>query len=246
MQGLYRDAARVPVELLADLLDRGHVDYEAGFITTVPADLPGFGGRTKRADGSCQTVAGNLDLGPNEGGGEITAVMFRLFVALILAAEIIGLAALEVAVPDVQVLVLIPIVPLTLAVALLTRRFLDSAAYRMRRLSPETITAQRHRAQADESPEGLSRSIVERATEIRRALSESPSEIRVEMCALGYRACVNDMITLTHLTNEELQNASIIKRMKLRRARKRATDALVEAREALPPGALRATRQEQQ
>ena len=172
--------------------------------------------------------------------------MFRLFVAMILAAEIVGLTVLNVAVPHLQVLALVPIVPLTLVVALLARRFLDSAAYRMRRLSPETIAGQRHLAQADETPEVLSRSIVERATEIRRALAESPSEIRVEMCTLGYRACVNDMITLTYLANEELPNAGLIRRMKLRRARKRATDALVEAREALPPGALRATRQEQQ
>ena len=66
------------------------------------------------------------------------------------------------------------------------------------------------------------------------------------MCALGYRSCVNDMITLTHLANEELPNAVPIRRMKLRRVRRKATDALSEAREALPPGALRATRQEQQ
>jgi hypothetical protein len=172
--------------------------------------------------------------------------MFRLFVALILAAEIVGLVVLRVAVPDVQVLTLIPVVPLTLVVALLARHVLGSAAYTMRRLSPETIVGQRQRPLADDTPEGLSRSIVERATEIRRALAQSPSEIRVEMCTLGYRACVNDMITLTHVANEELPNAGFLRRMKLRRARKKATHALVEAREALPPGALRATRQEQQ
>jgi hypothetical protein len=77
-------------------------------------------------------------------------------------------------------------------------------------------------------------------------MSGSPSEIRVEMCTLGYRACVNDMITLTHLANQELPNTNLLRRFKLRRARKRATAALAEAREALPPGALRATRQEQQ
>ena len=27
------------------------------------------------------------------------------------------------------------------------------------------------------------------------------------MCALGYRACANDMITLTHLTNQALPDA---------------------------------------
>ena len=64
------------------------------------------------------------------------------------------------------------------------------------------------------------------------------------MCAIGYRACANDMITLTHLTNEVLPNASLLKRLRLRRGRKRAIDALSEARKALPPGALRATPQE--
>jgi hypothetical protein len=52
------------------------------------------------------------------------------------------------------------------------------------------------------------------------------------------------MITLTHMTNEALQGASFIKRVKLRRSRKKAIDALSEARKALPPGALRTAAQE--
>jgi len=172
--------------------------------------------------------------------------MFRLFVALILAAEIVALAVLKVVVQDVPVPALAPVVPLTLVVALLARWVLKSEPYRMRRISPEVIAGYKYRRPATDSPEELSRSIVERATEIRRTLAEEYSEIRVEMCTLGYRACVNDMITLTHLANEELPNAGLFRRMKLRRARKKATDALVEARAALPPGALRATRQEQQ
>ncbi|MDQ3638772.1 MAG: hypothetical protein M3426_12390, partial [Actinomycetota bacterium] len=91
-----------------------------------------------------------------------------------------------------------------------------------------------------------SRRIVERADEIHRTLLESPSEVQVEMCALGYRACVNDMITLTHLISEESKSAGPVKRLRLRSARRRATDSLSVAREAMPPGALRATRQEQQ
>jgi hypothetical protein len=173
-------------------------------------------------------------------------VKFRLFVALILAVEIVALAVLEAVAPDAPVLALAPVVPLTLVVALLARWVLRSEPYRMRQLSPEVIAGYRYRRPATDSPEELSRSIVERASEIRRTLAEEYSEIRVEMCTLGYRACVNDMITLTHLANEELPNAGLLRRMKLRRARKKATDALVEAREALPPGALRATRQEQQ
>ncbi|MBD0253375.1 MAG: hypothetical protein ICV31_02635, partial [Rubrobacter sp.] len=103
------------------------------------------------------------------------------------------------------------------------------------------------RASHTNSPEALSRAIVERAEEIQRSLEESPSdEVRVEMCALGYRACANDMITLTHLTNEALPNASLLKRIRLRRSRKKAIDALSEARKALPPGALRTAPQERQ
>jgi hypothetical protein len=172
--------------------------------------------------------------------------MFRLFVALILAAEIVALAVLWIVRPGTPVLTLVPVIPLTLVIALLARWVLNSAPYNMRRLSPEVIASYRFRRPDTNSPEDLSRSIVERATEIRRTLAEEHSEIRVEMCTLGYRACVNDMITLTHLTNEELPNAGLLRRMKLRRARKKATDALAGAREALPPGALRATRQEHQ
>jgi hypothetical protein len=54
------------------------------------------------------------------------------------------------------------------------------------------------------------------------------------------------MITLTHLINEESKSAGSVKRLRLRSARRRATDSLSLAREAMPPGALRATRQEQQ
>ncbi|MDQ3792010.1 MAG: hypothetical protein M3341_05090 [Actinomycetota bacterium] len=173
--------------------------------------------------------------------------MFGLFVGLILAAEIIALGVLRNVAPGVQVVWLFPIIPLTLAVALLARRWTGGAAYRMRWISPEEIVDHGlPQSPTADSPEKLSRSIVERATEIRRALAEEPSEIRIEMCTLGYKACVNDMITLTHLTNEQLPNAGFLRRMRLRRARNKATDALAEARNSLPPGALRATRQEQQ
>jgi hypothetical protein len=166
--------------------------------------------------------------------------LFGLVLALILLAEIVALAVLGTVAPGTPILVLAPIV------ALVARRWTSSAFYRMRAISPEEIVVHRHRTPEANSPEEISRSIVERANEIRRSLAEEPSEIRVEMCTLGYKACVNDMITLTHLTNEELPNAGLLRRMQLRRARKKATDTLAEARKALPPGALRATRQEQQ
>ena len=173
--------------------------------------------------------------------------MFKLGVALVLVVEVVGLLLLTLMTSAVPVWVLVPLVPLTVGIALVVRRELDSPAHRLRRLSPEAITGHRTRRPSRETPEDLSRSIAERAGEIRRSLTELPAnETRVEMCALGYRACANDMITLTHLVNESLPDAPLLQKIKLRRARKRAIDALAEAREALPPGALRASRQEQQ
>ena len=173
--------------------------------------------------------------------------MFKLVVALVLVVEVVGLLLLTLVVRDFPVWVLVPLVPLTVGIALVARRELESPAHRLRRLSPEAIVGYRPRRRQDESPENLSRSIVERAAEIRRSLTELPAdETRVEMCALGYRACANDMITLTHLVNEALPNAPLLQRLKLRRARKKAIDALAEAREAIPSEALRASRQEQQ
>lgn len=172
--------------------------------------------------------------------------MFKLYLTSILAAEIVALAALAFLTPDVA-LFLVPIVPLTLVVALITRRRFGGPAYGLRRISPEAIAGYRPRASHTDSPEALSRAIVERAEEIQRSLEESPSdEVRVEMCALGYRTCANDMITLTHLTNEALPNASFLRRISLRRSRKKAIGALSEARKALPPGALRTAPQERQ
>src|SRR5919199_3599386 len=128
--------------------------------------------------------------------------VFGLVVASTLAVEIVVLVVLRIVAPvEVPAFTLAPVIPLTLLVALLARRWFGSAAYRMRRLTPEAITGSRIRRLAADSPEDLSRSIVERAAEIRRTLAGSPSEIRVEMCTLGYRTCANDMITLTHLTN---------------------------------------------
>ncbi len=172
--------------------------------------------------------------------------MFLAFVALILAIEVLALVVVGTLRLDIPVLAIAPVVPLTLVAALLARRWTSSASFSMRAISPEAIADNLPGPPRTDSPEALSRSIVERAVEIRRSLAEEPSEIRVEMCTLGYKACVNDMITLTHLINEKLPNTGLLGRVRLRRARKKATDALAEARNALPPGALRATRQEQQ
>ena len=183
-----------------------------------------------------------------DGGGEISQAMFKLYVTSILVAEVVAVVALASLAPgDVRLWYLVPIITLTLVVAFIARRRFGGPAYGIRRLSPQAIAGYRARDTAANSPEALSRAIVERAEEIQHALEESPSdEVRVEMCALGYRACANDMITLTHLTNEALPEASFLRRVKLRRSRKKAIDALSEARRALPPGALRTAPQERQ
>jgi ABC-type multidrug transport system fused ATPase/permease subunit len=170
--------------------------------------------------------------------------MFKLYVTSILAAEVVALAALAYLAPRVA-LFLVVLIPTTLLAAFILRHGYGGRVRGLRRLSPEAIAHYRPRVSRTDAPEALSRAIVERAEEIQRALEESPSdEVRVEMCALGYRACANDMITLTHLTNEALPNASFIRRFRLRRGRKRAIDSLSEARKALPPGALRTAAQE--
>lgn len=174
--------------------------------------------------------------------------MFEILVALILVAGVVGLILLPTFAPDVLILILAPLVPLAVILAFVIYPKVKSFSYRRWSITPQRITSGGQQAlpSAGSIPEDLSSSIIERATEIRRAMKVKTSDIQVEMCALGYRACVNDMITLTHLVNLELSEAGFVRRMKLRRARRRATDALSAARQTLPPGVLRATRQEQQ
>lgn len=153
--------------------------------------------------------------------------------------------------PAVILAVKLPLIPLFVggvvvllaAGFLAVRRGLSSPAYRLRKLSPERITAYRSSG-GEQSVEDFAASIAERANEISRVLEEDSSEIRAEMCALGYRRCANDMITLTHRVNEEAPGAPLARRLRMKRARKRAVEALSRARESLPPEALRATRQE--
>jgi hypothetical protein len=169
----------------------------------------------------------------------------------VLAVEAAGLGFFALLTPPPHVLPLaaLPVLPLTVVGWLAVVSLSGGAGRRpsMRGLSPDDIVRSRPaRAETVPTPAALSRSIVERAGEIKKAMQEEPrSEVRVEMCSLGYRACANDMITLTHLVNGALGTATLLERLRLRRHRRRAAEALSAAREALPPGALRATRQEQ-
>jgi hypothetical protein len=174
--------------------------------------------------------------------------MLRLYVALVVAAEAGILALLAIFAPGSvgpAFLLAGALIPLTIFLAIRARGTWWTSL-RMRSISPEEITEYEPTEPQIATPEGLAGSIVERTAEIRRTLQENPSEVQIEMCVLGYRTCVNDMITLTRLVDEELPGASFMRRLTLRRARKRAAGALSATRDALPPGVLRATRQEQQ
>lgn len=176
-------------------------------------------------------------------------IKFYTVMALITEVSVLALVA-SVTGERSGFLLLLVLVPATIVGALWLRSTLDNPVRRTRSLSPESIAGYRppegSAEPGEQSPKEISRSIVERSEEIRRTMSESPSEVQAEMCAIGYRSCVNDMISLTHKINAELPEARFVRKMRLRADRRRATDSLAKARQALPPGALRATRQELQ
>lgn len=177
--------------------------------------------------------------------------MFRLYsiMALITALSILAVAASIANEPRVFLLALV-LAPATIVGVFALRSAMKNPSRELRNLSPENIAGYRPPdglpGNEEQSPRELARSIVERSEEIRRALADSPSEVQIEMCAIGYRSCVNDMISLTHKLNAALPEVGFFEKVRLRAARRRATDSLSKAREALPPGALRATRQELQ
>src|SRR5215211_9392455 len=106
--------------------------------------------------------------------------MFKLYLTSILVAEVVALAALEFLSRGGLLLYLLPVIPLTLVVAFIVRSRFGVPAYVIHRLSPQAIAGYRARDPAPNSPEALSRAIVERAEEIQHALEESPSdEVRV-------------------------------------------------------------------
>jgi hypothetical protein len=54
-------------------------------------------------------------------------------------------------------------------------------------------------ARAEDTPELLSRRIIERSEQIQCALSAGSSEIEIAMCAMGYSACADDLLALIEL-----------------------------------------------
>ena len=104
--------------------------------------------------------------------------------------------------------------------------------YRQRSITPGDIVEYRD-SRAPLTAEVLSGQIVEHADQIHRTLLGKPSEIEVEMCALGYSACMDDLITLVLLLKEEQVRSGPLRRMKLGAAFRCATDALSRTRRAL-------------
>ena len=84
--------------------------------------------------------------------------------------------------------------------------------------------------------EQLCRHIVESSYQIRRTLLGRTSGVEVGMCVLGYRACVNDSITLNRIIDKEMPESGPVRRLKLEMIRRQAAHSLARAREVIPPG----------
>jgi hypothetical protein len=108
---------------------------------------------------------------------------------------------------------------------------------RARRITPNGIVGYRG-SEVPPIPGVLSRQIVERSDQVYRTLLREPSEAEVEMCALGCSACMDDLITLNLLVNEEVRGSGPVRRLRLKAARRQATGSLSRSREALSADAL--------
>jgi hypothetical protein len=107
--------------------------------------------------------------------------------------------------------------------------------YQVRRISPEKLLGYGEREE-HMHPERLCRHIVECSYEIRRTLLERTSGVEVGMCVLGYRACLNGGITLNRLIYKELPESGLLRRLRLKIARRQVARSLSRVREVLPPG----------
>lgn len=110
----------------------------------------------------------------------------------------------------------------------------------IRRISPQQIARYEEPVQTV-SPQMLSRSIVERAHQIERAMRDHPSESEAEMCITGYRSCLTDMVTLVHIIDKERPEASPLQRLRLKAAQDMAARSLARVRHVIPANALRIT-----
>jgi hypothetical protein len=104
--------------------------------------------------------------------------------------------------------------------------------YDLKTLSPRQVSSFQGRC-ASPGPELLARRIVECSSQIRATMLEDPSEDEIKTCIVGYRSCVNDMVTLVAMVAQERPKSGVLRRLKLRMARGEARHALACAREGL-------------
>ena len=104
-----------------------------------------------------------------------------------------------------------------------------------RNLTPERIVSYKYPARVEETPVLISRRIVERSVQIRRALADEPSEIEISMCAMGYSACADDLLALIQLVSDRFPKSNPICQLRMRTAVRRATDSLARTRKTFPP-----------
>jgi hypothetical protein len=109
--------------------------------------------------------------------------------------------------------------------ALIGRHSLPRSWRRVRKISPEQVLDHKS-SEEPVGPRMLCRRIVERAEQIRRAMLEGPSEIEIDMCAMGYGACLEDMGLLINFVKAELPGCTPIQRLRLRALRRKSTRAI--------------------
>ncbi len=108
------------------------------------------------------------------------------------------------------------------------------SAHRRRNLTPQKIVGYEGPARPGETPDLISRRIVERSEQIHKALAAKPSEVEVAMCAIGYSTCVQDLFVLAQLVKNRAPTCGPIRQLRMRVAIRRAADSLSRTRKALP------------
>jgi len=91
-------------------------------------------------------------------------------------------------------------------------------AYRTRTLTPQKIVDYQGPAPVEETPALISRRIVERSEQIRKALAAEPSETEVAMYAMGYCACADDLLVLSQVVDRRTATSGPIRRFTMLRA----------------------------
>ena len=107
-------------------------------------------------------------------------------------------------------------------------------AHRRRNLTPQKIVGYEGPARPEETPDLISRRIVERSEQIQRALAAKPSEVEVAMCAIGYSTCVGDLLVLSQLVRDRYPTCGPIRQLRMRVALRHAAGSLVRTRKGLP------------